>query len=101
MVGHDSTILPGREGKVTQEINVGNLHSGSFRKFITVISNAKNTPEMRLSLGGTMRTNLESPNFLRLTPDSKGECKTEITLSTEKKDLKITEVAFKTHGRQT
>ena len=51
MVGFDSIIQPGRVGTITPKIELKNLHGGAFMKSVTVTSNAKNTPSLRLSLG--------------------------------------------------
>ncbi len=94
-VGYDTIIAPNKEGKLTQEINLGS-YSGNVRKYVTVESNAKNSPELRLSLGGTIRTQIGvEPSYLSLKPDSTGLIKQTLNLITLKKDLKITDVIFK------
>ncbi|MBN1577002.1 MAG: hypothetical protein JW913_10645 [Chitinispirillaceae bacterium] len=95
MVGHDSIIPPGREGKVTQEITIGHGYHGTLRKYITVISNAKNSQELRLSLGCTIHAELEiEPAYISLKPDKNGMTKQTLTVITAKKDLQILEVSF-------
>lgn len=62
---------------------------------MTVFSNAKNTPELRISIGGTVRSDIDvSSRYLDIRPDKKGAWSEEITLSTPMKDLKISEVSF-------
>lgn len=73
---------------------------------MTVISNAKNKPEMKLSLGCTIRAEIGvEPGYLSLTPDKNGDIKQELTLTTEKKDLKVLDVRFvsqkKSDGKET
>jgi hypothetical protein len=95
VVGNDSIIPPGREGKVTQEIKIAHAHSGVLRKYVTVISNAKNKPELKLSLGCTIRSELGvEPGYLSITPDKNGDIKQVLKLTTQKKDLKVLEVRF-------
>ncbi len=95
MVGYDSIILPGREGKVTEEITIGSGTTGQIRKYITVVSNAKNKPELKLSLSCTILAELEvSPMYLSLKPDKKGIIKEVLTLTTQKKDLQVLDFIF-------
>jgi hypothetical protein len=95
VVGHDSIIPPGREGKVTQEVNLASGHSGVLQKYITVFSNAKNTPELRLSLKCTILAELDvDPKYLSLKPDKKGMIQQTLSLTTQKKDLAVLDVTF-------
>lgn len=93
MVDFDSTIHPGREGKVTQRVKIEGL-SGTVTKSVTVNSNAENNPSLRLTvlvevepvigmeLGFVSLTAAEISNPL------------QTTLNTRKKDLAITSVTF-------
>lgn len=100
MVGYDSIIPPGREGKITQEIKIGSGHNGEVKKYITVVSNAKNTPEFRLSLAGTIRAQISiDPTYISLEPDSAGHTSIMLKLSTDMKDFKVTEVTFVENSR--
>ena len=90
MVEYDSTILPGREGKLTQEVNLKNM-KGPVRKSVTVSSNASNTPELQLTLEATIEEIIEvSTRHLRIAGSAE-----EITLVTDKKDLAVLSVEFK------
>jgi hypothetical protein len=94
VVDYDSIIPPGREGKVTPEVRVEGMRGGSFKKSVSVMSNAKNKPDLKLSLAATIKPVIDvSPSYLRL----KNEPVT-LTLSTEKPDLKVTEVVFQEQG---
>jgi hypothetical protein len=98
LVGHDSIILPGREGKVTGEVNASNLHGGAFKKYITISSNAKNTPSLRVSMGGTMKSEIDaSSSYIRMAPEPKKDAVENVTLTSDFKDLKVTEVTFAMH----
>ena len=100
MVGYDSIIPPAREGKITQEIKIGSGYHGLIKKYVTVTSNAKNQPELRLSLSFTIQTELEvSPAYLSLKPDKKGMIKQTLTITTQKKDLQVLEFSFKEQGK--
>jgi hypothetical protein len=83
-------------GTVTSEIDLKGMHGGPFKKYITVQSNARNSPSLRLSLGGVIKSELDySPQFIRLSAAAGKELVTEVILSTEKKDFTVTEVTFK------
>ncbi len=96
MVGFDSTILPGREGKITPEVNLSKAHAGTISKCVTVTSNAKNKPEMHLCLDMTVRLPLSaSPDYIQMRRVQGSGFSAEITLSTEKQDLVVKEASFK------
>ena len=100
-VGHDSIIQPGKTGIVSQEINTLNMHSGTFRKYVTIFSNAKNNAEVKISLGGTFKTVIElSKQEIRLISTDQKVWSDSFKLSTEKKDLAITELSFKPYDNQ-
>ena len=90
MVEFDSTILPGREGRLVQEVSLKNM-KGIVRKSVTVFSNAANTPELQLFVEATIEEIIEvSSRHIRITEQSQ-----EITLATGKKDLAVFSVEFK------
>ncbi len=67
-----------------------------MKKYVTVISNAKNTPQLRLSLAATIRPELGiEPGYLSLQPDREGKVSQTLTITTMKKDLGIESVTFK------
>lgn len=95
-VGHDTIIQPGKEGSVTAEINLAHFKAGSLRKYITIFSNAKKTPELSVSLGCTIRADLSiEPSYIRMTRDKSGTAKITLKITSNKKDLNITEALFK------
>lgn len=98
MVGFDSIIPPGREGTVTEEVNIANMHSGSFSKSATITSNAKNSPSLQISMRGTIKEAVSiSPDYIQLSRDKNGKFESQIMITTEKADLKIQEIAFKSN----
>ncbi|MBD3346551.1 MAG: hypothetical protein GF401_15965 [Chitinivibrionales bacterium] len=98
MVGYDSIIPPGQVGKLTQEISAKNFHGGNFKKSVTVISNAKNSPTLRLSVRGHIKPVLGLSTHY-FTMNNNSEKPFEVTLTTEKKNLKVSEIAFKSRNR--
>jgi hypothetical protein len=100
-VGHDSIILPGREGTITAEVPLQNLHSGGeFTKYINVTTNAKNKADFRLSISGIYRPviEFEPSNNVRLS--AKKDTGDIVTIKTMKSDLTITDVTFKINGKE-
>ena len=101
MVGYDSIIPPGREGKVTQEIKLSASKGGVVRKYVTVMSNAKNKPQLKLSLQCTIREELGiEPRYISLKPDDNGALKQTLTLTTQKADLQVSGVTFNEHEKK-
>lgn len=95
MVGFDSTILPGREGSVTEEVEMSKLHEGAFAKYATVTSNAKNKPDLKLSLKGVIKVAVSvSPQYIQLKKGTGAGFEAELTLTTEKPDLQVKDVTF-------
>lgn len=95
-IGYDSVIPPGREGKVTFEINLKGMHKGPVKKYVTVLSNAKNKPQLRLYLGCTYITELEiEPKVVSFRCDKYGFTTQTFNISSTKGDLKVLEVSFR------
>ncbi len=95
MVEYDSVIPPGQAGKLTQQIKLNKVRSGTFTKSVTVTSNAKNIQNLRLSITAKILTDIHlSHRFIHLKPDTNGKFVGHITMSTEKKDFKIKEITF-------
>jgi hypothetical protein len=95
VVEHDSIILPGREGKITEEIDLTNAHGGSFKKSVTVISNAANEPSLKLSLAGNILAFINvASQYVRLKCELGKESSVDITMSSQKADLKIQDLTF-------
>ncbi len=102
MVGFDTTILPGREGSITPEVNLSKAHGGTFSKCVTVTSNAKNKPEMHLCVKMTLKVPLAaSPEYIQMKRGKSGAFEVEFTLTTDKPDLAIKEVTFKASSQGT
>jgi hypothetical protein len=98
VVGFDTTILPGREGLITPEVSLGKIHGGPFSKCVTVTSNAKNKPDMHLCIKGTVKVPLAiTPEYVQMRKVD-GKYKADISLTTEKADLKVNDVTFKSNS---
>jgi hypothetical protein len=96
VVGFDSIIPPGRVGKITQEINLKNMHPGTFSKSVTVTSNAENMPMMSLSMKMNFLPSLgASTNYLNLLSTKSDSGRESIVLNTDKADLEVKSVLFK------
>jgi hypothetical protein len=99
VVEYDSIILPGRAGKVVQQIKPEKLGSGPFTKSITVISNAKNLPTLQLTLSGKILSLIHLSNrYLTLRADKQGVINGTLSIGAEKKDMQILKVVFKEHA---
>ena len=96
MVGYDSIIPPGRVGTVTESVNLSNYHGGSYTKSASIMSNAKNSPSMQISIRWVIKAYISaSPSMIELIKDKNGDFKAEVTLTSEKAKLKVTEVEFR------
>lgn len=94
MVDYDSVIAPGKTGKVEIKIKKNKLGEGNFTKALRVMSNAENEPNLRLSIKGKILSPIDvNKRFLRIE-SSESSAEGEIILSSQKEDLKITEVKF-------
>jgi hypothetical protein len=97
VVGFDTTILPGREGSITPEVAIGKIHGGPFSKCVTVTSNAKNKPEMHLCIKATIKVPVAiTPEYIQMRKVD-GTYKADISLTTEKPDLKVNDLIFKSN----
>jgi hypothetical protein len=102
VVGYDSIILPGRVGSITESVNLGNYHSGNYTKSATITSNARNLPTMQISMKWVIKAYVTiTPSFIDIVKNKTGTFENEVTLSSEKTDLKLLEVSFKSgEGQQ-
>jgi hypothetical protein len=95
VVGFDTTILPGREGSITEEVSVAKIHDGAFTKCITVTSNASNKADLHLCIKGVVKVPVSvMPQYIQLKASPNGVFETELTVTSEKKDLEILDVNF-------
>lgn len=95
MVAFDSTIPPGREGKITPQVVLKGLHGGDFTKSVTVESNASNEPSLVLSIKGTIVPVIEvGLSYLTVMNGAGADRNPMIVLKSRKKDLKVVDIVF-------
>jgi hypothetical protein len=101
VVGFDSTILPGREGSITEEVAMSKVHDGAFTKCATVTSNAKNKVDLRLCLKGFIKVPVSvSPQYFSMKKGATGPYECVVTLSTDKPDLQVKNIVFNSNTAQ-
>jgi hypothetical protein len=72
------------------------MHGGTFAKSATITSNARNMPTMQISMKGSVKEAVTvSPDYIQFNKDKNGKFEAIITLTSEKADLTIEEIAFK------
>jgi hypothetical protein len=99
VVGFDTTILPGREGSITEEVAMSKVHDGAFTKCATVTSNARNKTDLRLCLKGFVKVPVAvSPQYISMKKSASGDYECEVTLSTDKPDLQVKGITFSTNA---
>ena len=95
VVKYDTLIQPGKTSKIESQVNIKGHSSGPISKYITVTSNAKNEPSIRLTIEATVVSVIDiSESSLSLTSLNTKSSKT-IYFSSKMADLKISDVSFK------
>jgi hypothetical protein len=95
VVKYDTTVQPGKTAKIEAGVNIKGYRPGNISKTITVTSNAANDSVAKLSIEATIMAEIEvSESNLTLGGDDTASVKT-ITLTSRKKDLKVSEVFFR------
>ncbi|MDR0331213.1 MAG: DUF1573 domain-containing protein [Chitinispirillales bacterium] len=91
VVKYDSVIAPGKTGVIEPVVNLKGFRPGFMSRGVTVTSNAANTPTLSLTIEANVMAAVEvSENYLTF----EGAGKKTITLSSPKKDLKVSDVIF-------
>jgi hypothetical protein len=100
VVGFDTTILPGREGSITEEVAMSKVHDGAFSKCATVTSNAKNKAELRLCLKGFVKVPVSvSPQYIQMKKGAAGAYQADLTVVSDKADLQVKNVTFNSNSQ--
>ena len=95
VVKFDSLIQPGKSSKIEATVNIKGYHSGPISKIITVISNAKNDPSVRLTIEATIQVLIDlSESSLNLDA-TRPNSSTVLFLSSKKADLKVNDLQFR------
>lgn len=93
VASYDTIIPPGKSGKIILEAKLYG-YIGEIQKSAMVTSNARNKPQLRITLKGKIQPVIAvSTQYISLT--SKTQKSSEIYLSSIKKDLKVTGITFK------
>jgi hypothetical protein len=101
VVGFDSIILPGRVGSITEKIKLTNYRSGSYSKTATITSNAKKEPTLTITMKWVIKAYVAvAPTYLEITRNKDGVYQADVTLSSEKADLKLQGISFKPAGER-
>jgi hypothetical protein len=101
VVGFDSIIQPGRVGSITEKVRLTNYHSGSYTKAATITSNAKKEPTLTVSMKWVIKAYVAVlPTYLEITRNKDGVYQADVTLSSEKADLKLQGISFKPPGER-
>ena len=94
VVSYDSVIAPNKSGFIKPEVNLKNFRTGLNSRGVTVNSNAANTPVLHLTIEFNVTVPPEaiaiSDNYL----DFESAAKLTLTLTSAKKDLKVSDVVF-------
>lgn len=91
---YDTIIPPGKSGQIKLETRL-NGYTGVFKKSATIISNAKNQPNLRITLTATIQPVIAVSQGYITLPTSKDRKPVNLFLSSLKKDLSITGINFK------
>ena len=97
VVDFDSTVAPGKSSKIEASVNIKGYHAGPISKGITVTSNAPNDSVARLVINAEIvPPGVElSADHIVFTAQDTGTART-VTLTSAKKNLKVTAVVFRT-----
>jgi hypothetical protein len=94
VVQFDSLIAPGKTGLIDADVNIANSHSGALSKTITVHSNAQNESLLLLTITATIQAPVDiSDHYLNM--QEAGTTPAILFLSSQKKNLKVTDISFK------
>ncbi len=92
---YDSEIAPGKTGQLSQKTSVSQLHGSSFKKSISIYSNAENEKVTKVTVHGKIQRPINtSTNYIRMKPSKDSSATFLLQLSTTKDDLEVEEVKF-------
>jgi hypothetical protein len=101
VVGFDSIIPPGREGRVKESVHLANYHGGEYIKSATIISNAQNQPSMQVSIRWVIKSFLSAaPSYLQCVKINNGKFETTVVFTTEMAGFKVTDASFLANGSE-
>jgi hypothetical protein len=89
VVKFDTLVPVGKSSVIQSTVNIANFHSGPLSKYITVSSNALNTPSLKLTITATINPIIAvSEQYITLAPQKP----VTLVMVCAKKDLRVTEV---------
>jgi hypothetical protein len=93
VVKFDSIIEPGETGYINAVVNLGSVHPGALSKSMHVTSNAKNAEMVELVIKAMIRATVDiSEQYITIPSDNTKP--TVVYLTSQKKNLKVTEITF-------
>jgi len=100
VVSYDSIIAPGKSGLIKPEVNLKNFHIGQNSRGVTVTSNDAKNPTLHLMIEFNVTPPVEAIKLSGNYLDFDGAAKQTLFLTSDKKDLKVSDVVFKPQGGQ-
>jgi hypothetical protein len=96
--GFDSTIPPGKTGRINVEVNTEHFSEGPFEKKISVISNAdREAPAYTLTIRGIKRSTISTtPTSVHFNAGPGRDTGEVLLLKTDRQNLAVTGVSFTT-----
>jgi hypothetical protein len=94
VVSFDSVIAPGKSGFIRPEVNLKGFSAGQGSRGVTVNSNAANTPVLHLAIEFNVTVPPEAIAISDSYLDFESAAKLTLTLTSAKKDLKVSDVVF-------
>lgn len=100
VVKYDSLVQPGKSVKIESKVRIKGYRPGSLSKSITVTSNAKNEPVVRLKINAEIKAIIGiSRQYVELSVSDSVASDT-IFLTSMKKDLKVSDVTFTSNEKK-
>jgi hypothetical protein len=98
VVEFDTLIPPGKSGKIKPEVKLKGF-SGKIHKTVTIISNAVNTPTLRLTIIAEIQPIIDVLKRYISLSLPKDQSSNKIYFASLKKDLLVKDVSFKVAGK--
>jgi hypothetical protein len=98
VVKYDTFIQPGKTAKIEAQVTIKGHSSGAISKNVTVTSNAKNEPSVRLTIEATVQSIIDVSETYLMFDAKNAKTPHTIYCSSKMADLKVTEVSFKATG---
>jgi hypothetical protein len=94
VVEFDTLVAPGKSGVIHADVNLNNIHTGEITKTVNVSSNAANNPSIMLTITAKINAIVDiSDQYINVAGNKLSPA--VLYLSSQKKNLKVTEITFK------